>query len=110
MIVRCCVYLLLILVGASPAAAAPEGQMTWGVHISLATRWLDPGEAEGVITPFMVLYALHDALVKPLPGSLSAPSLAESWTTSRDGLAYKFVLRRGARFQDRKSTRLNSSH
>lgn len=41
--------------------------MTWGVHISLATRWLDPGEAEGVITPFMVLYALHDALVKPLP-------------------------------------------
>ena len=100
MIVRRCVWLLLILVGASPAAAAPEGQMTWGVHISLATRWLDPGEAEGVITPFMVLYALHDALVKPLPGSLSAPSLAESWTTSKDGLTYEFVLRRGARFHN----------
>jgi peptide/nickel transport system substrate-binding protein len=74
--------------------------MTWGVHVSLATRWLDPGEAEGVITPFMVLYALHDGLVKPLPGTLSAPSLAESWTLSKDGLIYEFVLRKGARFHN----------
>src|SRR5262247_175545 len=72
--------------------------MTWGVHFTLAARWLDPGETEGVITPFMVLYALHDALVKPMPGDLTAPSLAESWTASRDGLTYEFVLRKGARF------------
>ena len=47
-----------------PAAAAPKGTMTWGVHITLASRWLDPAETEDIITPFMVLYALHDALVK----------------------------------------------
>ena len=33
-----------ILGGAGPASAAPEGTMTWGVHITLATRWLDPAE------------------------------------------------------------------
>src|SRR2546422_1869158 len=45
-------------------AAAPEGTMTWGVHITLASRWLDPGGTEGIATPFMGLYALHDALGK----------------------------------------------
>jgi hypothetical protein len=29
---------------AGPAAAAPEGTMTWVVHITLASRSLDPGE------------------------------------------------------------------
>jgi peptide/nickel transport system substrate-binding protein len=41
-----------------------EGTLTWGVHVSLVTRWLDPAETEGVIIPFMMLYALHDALVR----------------------------------------------
>src|SRR5215471_3537533 len=62
----------LLLIGlAAPAAAAPEGTMTWGVHITLASRWLDPAETEGIITPFMVLYALHDALVKPMPAGIN---------------------------------------
>jgi len=82
------------------ATAAPEGTMTWGVHITLASRWLDPAETEGIITPFMVLYALHDALVKPMPGNINTPSLAESWTQSKDGLTYEFVLRRGVKFHN----------
>ncbi len=52
----------------APGVAGPEGQITWGVHISLAPTWFDPAETPGIITPFMVLYALHDALVKPMPG------------------------------------------
>ena len=51
-----------------PAAGAPEGQMTYAVHVSLAPTWFDPAETSGMITPFLVLYALHDAMVKPLPG------------------------------------------
>ena len=86
---------VLVLGLAGSAAAAPEGTMTWGVHITLASRWLDPAETEGIITPFMVLYALHDALVKPMPGNINTPSLAESWTQSKDGLTYEFVLRKG---------------
>ncbi len=94
------VLALLLFAWAGPLHAAPEGTMTWGVHVTLAARWLDPGETEGVITPFMVLYALHDALVKPMPGGLTTPSLAESWTMSKDGLTCEFVLRKGIRFHN----------
>src|SRR2546426_12402441 len=79
---------------------APAGQLTWAVHVSLAPTWFDPAETTGIITPFMFLYALHDALVKPMPGNPMAPSLAESWSASRDGLTYEFALRKGVRFHN----------
>jgi len=85
---------------ARSVTAAPEGTMTWGVHITLASRWVDPAETEGIITPFMVLYALHDALVKPMPAGPNTPSLAESRTQSKDGLTYEFVLRKGVKFHN----------
>ena len=84
----------------APTAAAPEGTMTWGLHVTLAARWLDPAETEAFINPFMVLYAVHDALVKPMPGGDNTPSLAESWTQSKDGLVYEFVLRKNAKFHN----------
>ena len=91
----------LVLSGApAPAAAAPEGTMTWAVHASLAPAWFDPAETTGISTPFMIIYALHDGLVKPMPGQAMAPSLAESWTVSKDGLTYDFVLRRGVKFHN----------
>jgi peptide/nickel transport system substrate-binding protein len=92
--------LLLFAAVAGPAAAAPEGTLTWGVHVTLAARWLDPGDTEAFIAPFMVLYAIHDALVKPMPAGDNTPSLAESWTVSKDGLTYEFVLRRGVKFHN----------
>src|SRR5438094_5569762 len=94
------VTLLILPIFAQRATAAPEGTMTWGVHVTLAARWLDPSDTEAFITPFMVLYALHDALVKPMPGGDNTPSLAESWTMSKDGLTYEFVLRKGVKFHN----------
>src|SRR6185503_2479785 len=95
------ILLVLTLVAApSAAGAAPEGQMLWAVHVSLAPTWFDPAETPALLTPFMVLYALHDALVKPMPGQPMAPSLAESWTAAKDGLSYEFVLRKGVRFHN----------
>ena len=85
--------------GAAPAGAA-EGQATWAVHVTLAPTWFDPAETSGIITPFMVLYALHDALIKPMPGNPMTPSLAESWSASKDGLSYEFRLRKGAKFHN----------
>ena len=83
--------------GTAPAAAQGD-QLTWGVHISLAPTWFDPAESPGIITPYMIFYAIHDAMVKPMPGNALAPSLAESYTMSKDGLAYEFVLRKGVKF------------
>src|SRR5512145_2830356 len=94
------VLLLLPVLAARPAVAAPEGALTWAVHITLAPTFFDPAETPGLITPFMVLYALHDALVKPMPGQQMTPSLAESWTASPDGLTYEFALRKGVRFHN----------
>jgi peptide/nickel transport system substrate-binding protein len=91
---------LVVAVAPARAIAAPEGQVTWGVHVSLAPLWFDPADTQGMITPFMVLYALHDAMVKPMPGNPTAPSLAESWSVSKDGLTYEFILRKGARFHN----------
>ena len=94
------IILLTLLISVVAVDAAPDGQVTWAVHISLAPTWFDPAETSGIITPFMVLYALHDALVKPLPGNPVAPALAESWSVSPDGLVYEFVLRKSARFHN----------
>src|ERR1700758_1309845 len=84
---------------ATPAfAQAPT--MTWAIHVTLAPTWFDPAEHTGIITIMKVLYAMHDALVKPMPGNPMAPSLAESWTVSKDGLTYEFVLRKGVVFHN----------
>jgi peptide/nickel transport system substrate-binding protein len=96
--VRLVAFLLVatLTVPALPAAAAPEEQLTWAVHVSLAPTWFDPAE----ITPYMVLSAIHDALVKPMPGNPMAPALAESWTASSDGRSYSFTLRKGVTFHN----------
>jgi peptide/nickel transport system substrate-binding protein len=91
----------VVVAAAPPARAATEpGTMVWGLHVTLVSRWLDPGDTEALITPFMVLYALHDALSKPMPGNINTPSLAESWTVSKDGINYEFVLRKNAKFHN----------
>jgi len=95
------VLVALLLVAVLPARAeAPAGQVTWGVSVSLPPAWFDPADATGILIPFMVYYALHDALVKPLPGNPMAPCLAESWSVSPDGLVYEFVLRRCVKFHN----------
>jgi peptide/nickel transport system substrate-binding protein len=105
-VIRRVVALLVLAIGLiagamRPAlAAGPEGQLTWAVHVSLAPTWFDPAETSGIITPYMVLYALHDAMVKPMPDKALAPSLAESWTVSEDGKTYSFVLRANAKFHN----------
>jgi peptide/nickel transport system substrate-binding protein len=106
-IVTVTLVLLVLAAGVTPVAAAPEGraaapvgQMTWALHFALAPTWFDPAETSGIITPYVVLYALHDAMVKPLPGNPMSPALAESWSMSPDGLVFEFILRKGVRFHN----------
>jgi len=88
------------IAGARSASAAPTGDLTYGVHISLAPTWFDPAETPSLVTPYMLYYALHDAMLKPMPGELMAHSLAESWSASEDGMSYSFVLRSGIAFHN----------
>jgi peptide/nickel transport system substrate-binding protein len=96
---RVLVVLLAVVLAPAPALAA-EGEMRWGLHVTLATKWLDPAETEAFSTPFMIMYAVHDAMVKPMPGGMTSPSLAESWSEAKDHLSYTFTLRRNAKFHD----------
>ena len=92
-----------ILVGAAPAAVAqpgPSGQAVMAWHVTIAPSWFDPSTAPPQITPFGMLYAIHDALVRPYPGQRMGNSLAESWRESPDGRVYEFTLRRGLKFHN----------
>jgi peptide/nickel transport system substrate-binding protein len=74
---------------------APTGQMTWALHFTLTPQWFDPAETGGLLTLTIGLYALHDALVKPMPDGPLSPCLATAWHESEDGLRYDFTLREG---------------
>src|ERR1051326_873113 len=93
-------FLALGFSGGQAAADQPEGQLTVAFDASIAPTFLDPAETPGIGTPFVFLYALHDALMKPLPGNGMAPCLAESWKESPDGLVYEFKLREGLAFHN----------
>src|SRR5499426_3622466 len=102
-----CLLCVLLVVGplqhaaaqSSLASAKPEGEMRFALYVTLSPVWLDPGEFMG-LTAFWFLYAIHDALVKPMPGNLMTPSLAESWTVSADQRTYEFKLREGLTFHN----------
>src|SRR5499425_137897 len=88
--------------GRALAQPKPEGEMRWAIYVTLAPHWFDPAEVQGQINSFWVLYAMHDALVKPMPGNLMTPSLAESWTASADQRVYEFKLREGLKIHKEK--------
>jgi peptide/nickel transport system substrate-binding protein len=82
------------------AQAKPAGELRWAWHVTIAPAWFDPAKSPPQIAPFLLLYALHDGLVRALPGQRQGNSLAESWTESPDGLVYEFKLRQGLQFHN----------
>ena len=91
------------LLAAGAAAAdkpVPSGKAVMAWHVTISPSWFDPSTAPPQITPFGMLYAIHDALVRPYPGQKMGPSLAESWTESPDGLVYEFKLRPNLHFHN----------
>jgi peptide/nickel transport system substrate-binding protein len=82
------------------AQGAPAGEMVLAWHVTIAPAWFDPIDTPSQITPYGALHALHDALVRPLPGEKMGNSLAESWTESPDGLIYEFKLRPALKFHN----------
>jgi peptide/nickel transport system substrate-binding protein len=101
-VVTCLCILLARDALAAPAAAdTPAGEMRWALYVTISPAWFDPAQVAVVGgTPFWFGYALHDALVKPMPDNPMAPSLATSWTVSDDQRAYEFTLREGLTFHN----------
>jgi hypothetical protein len=54
----------------------PVGELVYAMHVTIPPAWFDPAENGGLITPFAVLYALHDGVVRPMPGAKIGNSLA----------------------------------
>src|ERR1051326_5278783 len=92
-----------LLIVTPPAIAqqkAPSGRVTIAWHVTIPPSWFDPSAAPPQITPFGMLYAIHDALVRPYPGEKMGPSLAGSWSESEDGMTYEFQLRPNLTFHN----------
>jgi peptide/nickel transport system substrate-binding protein len=87
---------------AAPAAAqpGPQGKFTEAWNSSITPAFLDPQENPPQITPYNFQLALHDALVKHMPGKTFAPSLAESYDVAPDYKSATFRLRPGIKFHD----------
>lgn len=85
---------------ASQHLSLPTGELRYALPVTLAPAWFDPAETPAQLLPFAVLYALHDALVRPVPGARLGPALAESWHESADGLLYEFTLRPALKFHN----------
>ena len=92
--------LVIGLVRGTTAQSQAPDRLVFALHVTIPPSWFDRAETPAQITPFGLLYALHDAVVRPLPGERMAPALAASWTESPDGLTYEFKLRPGLRFHN----------
>jgi len=85
--------------GPAVARAAPQGQLIWGVHISLAPIWFDPATPRDH-------HPVHGAVRDPRrageadAGPAAGGEPRESWSASEDALTYEFALRKEARFHN----------
>ena len=78
----------------------PKGQFNYVWHTTISPAWFDPQENPPQITPYNFAYAVHDALVKHMPGQPFAPSLAESYEVAPDYKSATFKLRQGITFHN----------
>ena len=89
-----------------PAACFPAGAYGRGGGAGVAGRRhlarpgvADPAVVSGPIMPFLVLYAMHDAMVADARQGL-ALSFRRIVTAPEDGLTYDFVIRKSAKFHN----------
>jgi peptide/nickel transport system substrate-binding protein len=86
---------------ASAAAASPKPGGTLVVAIPGDLNRTDPALVDDLNSTYVLQQVLETLVtLKPGSGSEIVGALAESWTTSPDGLTYTFKLRSGIKFHD----------
>ncbi|MBI3966437.1 MAG: ABC transporter substrate-binding protein [Chloroflexi bacterium] len=85
---------------APPVRGEPKGRAIYLWHTTISPAWLDPQENPAQVTPYNYAYAIHDALVKHMPGKTFAPSLAESYEIAQDFKSASFKLRPNVKFHN----------
>lgn len=83
-----------------PPRKQPAGSYTYAFNTGFSPAWLDPQEYPAQATPYVVGFAIHDALVRHLPGRPLAPSLAESYEVADDYRSATFRLRENITFHN----------
>jgi peptide/nickel transport system substrate-binding protein len=100
---RFCGALVATLLAVAPLTSPALAQVPRDVVVvgmEAEPPGLDPGQALGLHT-LRVTAEIFETLVATRPDSTEViPGLAESWTTSPDGMIWTFKLRRGVRFHD----------
>lgn len=92
---------LAMLVGVA-AAQDPAPQVGGTVTVGIAADppgW-DPSASTSQEIPRVVYHNVFEGLVRFDADGSIVPALAESWTTSDDGLTWTFTLRQGVKFHD----------
>src|SRR5712691_7565531 len=90
--------LAVVLFTTTAWAQAPRDVVVVGMEAE--PPGLDPGQALGLHTLRVTRQLFETLVATPDDSTEVVPGLAESWTTSADGLAWTFKLRRGVRFHD----------
>src|SRR5438445_7142332 len=88
----------VVLLGAGVWAQAPGDVVVVGMEAE--PPGLDPGQALGLHTLRVTAEIFETLVATPDDSTDVIPGLAESWTTSSDGLTWTFKLRKGVRFHD----------
>ncbi|MBI3458212.1 MAG: ABC transporter substrate-binding protein [Candidatus Rokubacteria bacterium] len=89
--------LALIVVGGSAGLAAAAG--TFRIAVGVEPDTLDPVQMTTTTVANMVDYVVETLTFIDQDGKIR-PMLAESWSSTPDGVAYTFRLRKGVMFQD----------
>ncbi|HUG35620.1 MAG TPA: ABC transporter substrate-binding protein [Candidatus Limnocylindrales bacterium] len=96
---------LVVLLTAATAAAQPAGTLVVGLVAEPVN--LDPPQVTDLNSLRVSRRIVETLVTFPEESTQVVPGLAESWTISRDGLAYTFKVRKGIKFHD--GTPLNAA-
>jgi len=96
---------LIVMLTATTAAAQPAGTLVVGLVAEPVN--LDPPQVTDLNSLRVSRRIVETLVTFPDESTQVVPGLAESWTISRDGLAYTFKVRKGIKFHD--GTPLNAA-